>query len=392
MWQWYHFLQGQVPHGRPVLRLNLDETSIKFWYEPRQGLCRPKGQAPRIGLGRKASRAQLRKAFSHIAIICDDPCLQPHLPQVLLVNQRTVSAELHRRWNSLPGCNAKLWRGKSAWINKQTFAQVIRELGKVVRKRAGSHQAILLLDAHKCHFSTSTLSACREYNIWPVLIPARMTSLLQPLDTHVFSRFKMFLRTRLHQTMLTGANEDLTSEQVIDALLHAIKGVLQRHSWAQAFNWNGFGPRLEVRAHLLEELAWQTPPVLQAELPAYTQFTECFPRGCEIPFMKLLSGVLPRTHCGHKRPRKKAAVEGTDSGDVPTWKMRLRPRLFGRAVVAKGKSIPVPVCTVSPASSIERPKHSGLMMSKGGHPLPTLKRLPSIRHRPGTDLPRKSSG
>ena len=137
VWQWFHFLQGRVPHGRQVLRLNLDETSIRFWYEPQKGLRRPRGQVPRAGFARKASRAQLRKAFSHVAIICDDTSLQPHLPQVLLVNERTVSAELNRRWTSLPGCNVKLWRGKSAWINNKVFAKIIREVGKVLRARAG---------------------------------------------------------------------------------------------------------------------------------------------------------------------------------------------------------------------------------------------------------------
>ena len=229
MWQWFHFLQKKIPPGRGVLRLNLDETSVRFFYEPRLGLRRPRGQVPRTGFARKATRGQLRKAFSHVAILCDDTSVQPYLPQVLLANERTVSAELHRRWASLPGCNAKLWRGKSAWINDKVFAKIIRELGKVLRVRAGGRQAILLLDAHKCHFCRHTLAACRDYDIWPVIIPARMTGLLQPLDTHVFSRFKMFLRTRLHQIMLTGANEDLTSEQVIGALLEAIKGVLQRH-------------------------------------------------------------------------------------------------------------------------------------------------------------------
>ena len=57
VWQWFHFLQGRVPPGRQVLRLNLDETSVRFWYEPRQGLRRPRGQVPRGGYARKASRA-----------------------------------------------------------------------------------------------------------------------------------------------------------------------------------------------------------------------------------------------------------------------------------------------------------------------------------------------
>ena len=386
VWQWFHFLQGQVPADRPVLRLNLDETSVRFWYQPCKGMRRPRCQVPRAGFARKASRAQLRKAFSHIAIISDDTSLQPYLPQMLLVNERTVSAELERRWTSLPGCNAKLWRGKSAWINDKLFAKIIRELGKVLRARAGGRQAILLLDAHRSHFSKCMLAACRDYDIWPVVIPARMTSLLQPLDTHVFSRFKMFLRTRLHQIMMTGANEDLTSEQVIDALLHAIKGVLQRHPWAPAFAQNGFGPTFEVRPHLLEALAWHTPPTIDLELPAYDQFAHCFPRRCDIPFMQLLSGVLPRAPGAPKRRRVEAAEDGSESAEVRTWNVRLRPRLFGRAVVAKAKPMPAPMPAMAPASSTERPAPSVPMMTLGGQLLPSLKRLPSMRRGPSTDL------
>ena len=124
MWQWFQFLRSRVPPNRQVLRLNLDETSIRFWYLPRMGLRRPKRQMPRTGFTRQASRSQLRKAFSHVAIICDDTSLQPHLPQVLLVNERTVSVEQLRRWRSLPGSNAQLWRRQSAWINDKVFAQI----------------------------------------------------------------------------------------------------------------------------------------------------------------------------------------------------------------------------------------------------------------------------
>ena len=159
MWQWFHFLQGQAPAGRPVLRLNLDETSVRFWYEPRKGLRRDAGDKPRKGFARQASRAQLRKAFTHVAIVCDDTTLQPYLPQVLLVNERTVSMELSRRWTALRGCNAKLWRGKSAWINEKVFAKILRELGKVLRERAGGRQAVLLMDAHKVHYSKGALAA-----------------------------------------------------------------------------------------------------------------------------------------------------------------------------------------------------------------------------------------
>ena len=379
MWQWYHFLVSQVPPGRPVLRLNLDETSVRFWYEPRLGLRRPTGRVPLVGHARQATRGQLRRAFSHVAIICDDASLQPHLPQVLLVNERTVTMEQYRRWAPLSGCNAKLWRGKSAWINDEIFARIIRELGKVLRARAGGRQAILLLDAHVCHFSRAALLACRDYGIWPVIIPARMTGLLQPLDTHVFSRFKMFLRTRLHQLMLTGASEDLTSEQVIDALLHAIKGVLQRHSWTPAFAKNGFGAVFEVRAHLLEVLAWHAPPAIGTELPALSQFAHCFPLRHQIPFMLLLGGVLPPAHRGSKREREEVAEDDIGHPEVRAWKVRLRPRLHGRAVVAKTKATTATLHRETPASSSGIPESPTTMMSPRGQPLPSLKRFPPRR-------------
>ena len=378
MWQWFHFLLDQVPPGRPVLRLNLDETSVKFWYEPRLGLRRLSSPKPRVGFARQASRSQLRRAFTHVAIICDDPTLQPLLPQILLVNERTVTVEQHRRWKSLPGSNAKLWRGKSAWINDEVFAKIIRELGKVVVAHAPGRQAILLMDAHNCHFAKGTLTACRDYDIWPVIIPARMTSLLQPLDTHVFARFKLFLRTRMHQLMLTGANEDLTSEQVIDALLHSIKGVLQRHCWDQAFERNGFGHDLNIRKHLLEEMAWTKPPAIVVDMPSYTQFAHCFPARHHIPFMQLLSGILPTAKRGIKRARVESAM-GEDAGEkVISWKDRLRPRVFGRTLLAKAKPMPGPTLGYTPPSA-EIVEPAKPMMTSSGHPLPSLKRFPPSR-------------
>ena len=97
---------GQIPPGCPVLRLNLDKTSVRFRYEPRQGLRRPTGPVPRADFARQASRVQLRRAFSHIALVCGDASLQPHRPQVLLVSERAVTTEQHQRWASLPGCDA----------------------------------------------------------------------------------------------------------------------------------------------------------------------------------------------------------------------------------------------------------------------------------------------
>ena len=51
----------------------------------------------------------------------------------------------------------------------------------------------------------------------------------------MFARFKMFVLTRLHQAMLMGEKRDLIFLQVMDALMHALKGVMQRDEWSTAF-------------------------------------------------------------------------------------------------------------------------------------------------------------
>ena len=121
VWQWFHFLLDQVPPGRSVLRLNLDETSVRFWYEPRQGLRSNSGPTRKTGCARQASRGQLRRAFTHVAIICDDASLQPYMPQVLLVNERTVTVEQtftvqHQQscsHSALPSVSNTIWRAAS---------------------------------------------------------------------------------------------------------------------------------------------------------------------------------------------------------------------------------------------------------------------------------------
>ena len=275
-WQWFRFLLAQVPPDRKPLILNLDETSIRFWYQPRLGLrARARHRLRGPGPARQASRGLLRKAFTHVAVICDDSAVQPLLPQVVLVNERTCTVKTLQGWKPLPACRAEVHREKSAWINNVKCAEVVSCIGQALRTHAPERQAILLMDAHISHFSLETLAAAYHHDIWPCILPAATTSVLQPLDTHVFARFKLFMRTRLHQTMLTGENRDLDFEQVMDGLMHAMKGVLQRVAWSTVFAQNGFGSRFEVRQGVLGQLGWTSPPDIVDELPCLAQFQSC---------------------------------------------------------------------------------------------------------------------
>ena len=193
------------------------------------------------------------------------------------------------------------------------------------------------MDAHTSHFSCEALRAARANGILPCIIPASMTSLLQPLDTHVFARFKLFLRTRLHQTMLQGPNRDLTVLEVMDALMHTMKGVLQSHEWDPIFTQNGFGMSFQVRPHLLEAMDFASTPDVGSGLPSLAQFQCCLPSGRCVPIMGLLSGLLPPVDDAPPTEPDPAPDMEVDESVVEPWSVRLRPRLHGR-VCPKAKA------------------------------------------------------
>ena len=68
-----------------------------------------------------------------------------------------------------------------------------------------------------------------------------MTWLLQPLDTHVFRKYKAYLR-QVYQEM-RGDNEvtDLDFAAFLQCVYRTIRSIMQGTRWASAFHGVGFG-------------------------------------------------------------------------------------------------------------------------------------------------------
>ena len=96
MWRWSNYLHALAcASGSAVLHINLDETHI---------LVRPpalRGNAVSVTLRRQrrrqrpqrnASTADQRLGFTLVALICDDPAVQPLLPQVIICGAQALTA------------------------------------------------------------------------------------------------------------------------------------------------------------------------------------------------------------------------------------------------------------------------------------------------------------
>lgn len=292
-WQWYNFYeQGVLAQGRSVLRLNIDETSIQC--------CEGRG----LGTVFRTRQARLkstipknvRKRFiSHVAVVCDCAAVQKQLPQYVVGNKITF---LLRDWEMLQRvvgdqiviCRCPLLfccaervavpvrRQDTAWVNALLFARIICHIGRVLKPYLDQYQPILLMDALPTHVARPVQLALRAAKILPVIVPARLTFAMQPLDTHVFLTMKCLLREMFDAQRIGGehhARKTLMVDFVI-ALRNTVRIVFGDRCWEQSFDENGYGwQQSRITAFRLAELEIRELFAVSSDAPALDDVALC---------------------------------------------------------------------------------------------------------------------
>ena len=291
VWQWYNYLQARAADGKRLLRINLDETSICLFQGDVKGTVFYDRKRDRTGErpAQRVSRAKRRTCLTHVGVICDDTALQPLMPQFLIGNSSTF---LMRDWAGLQArapANVTLVRQKSAWVNIRLLVQIVRRLGLLLRPHAGSCQPVLIMDACRVHFAEPVLRACRFWGLWPVLVPARLTWLLQPCDTHAFCRYKAKLKVAYQFSRVATARGDPDVANFLDCMYTAIREVFHGVRWSLAFEQDGFGrEQVGVSLSIQERLALQVPIAVPNLRPTEEQLRECVPRKAKVNWSLLL--------------------------------------------------------------------------------------------------------
>lgn len=390
VWTWWNWLETHVAPGKQVLKINLDETSVRFYYRSKKGLFFPSKRKGK-GLQRprhKTSKGDQRKALTHVGLICNSPEVQVLLPQVILGNCHTLPARRLPELQAKCRPNVHLWRLKSSWITKTTFVKIAAMLGKALAPVLDKYQPILLLDAHRVHISKEGLRSLSTHHIWPIVVPASTTWLMQPLDTHCFARYKQFLRSRYTHIMGHKGHAAFSVDAVVCAVNDCCLNVLQGIAWEYAFTGNGFGDKQQnVRLHLLDELDRKSLEFLTPKPISYSQLCCCFPHKADIPIDALFSDLLP----SHKYPEEH--VPPSSQSPLPaaslSWADRLRPRKsrsFVHTADSDAQAFDVGPDTTRQHSSFGRPGPTATccpIRSLGPATLatmPRLKRLPPDPH------------
>ena len=289
MWSWVNHLRSCVPEARQPLMLNLDETAVAFFHGDQRGnlvawkRARHDGPEP----VQRVSRRQLRGCVTHVAIIADRSDVQAVLPQVILGNEAMLLARVVRSMAGTLPPNVHLRRAKSSWTNIPTMIWVIQEVARALAPWVATHQPILLLDCARQHLHPSLARAAGRAGIWLAYIPAGLTWLLQPCDTHVFLRYKRHLRLGYARARAEAGDGQVTTERWLLLIADTIRSVLQGCPWRGAFSDNGLdGTQAALSSYVRKELG----PLL--ELPAPSNE----------PDEELVRAVLPRGTAVHLAP------------------------------------------------------------------------------------------
>jgi DDE superfamily endonuclease len=260
--------------GKSAIVVNLDETSVKCaWPQVRGNVVQPKmwvgkGIRPRA----KASLKQMRNAVTHVALLSDRPDIQAMLPQIFIGNEVAFPA------GEMDGAPAhprvQFWRERSSWNSVNHMKRILDEIARAL-SHIDKAQIILVFDAAPIHIHRSVLEHAMKLGIWLVCIPAGLTWLLQPLDTHVFSPYKAFLQNRFRSLRLAGS---VSKQQWLALLVEGATKFLCGRKWLRAFENNGFfNPRTDL-SKALRPYAGDPSRVPEVAISA-AQLSLCLPRG-----------------------------------------------------------------------------------------------------------------
>lgn len=228
----------------------------RSWPQVRGNVVRPqlwfqRGRGPAA----KANLKTIRTAVTHVALVCHKPEIQAVLPQIFIGNEVGFPAgELE---TFAKPAVVQFWREKSSWNSTLHMQRVLQEIAAVFVSFP-TMQPIVILDAAPIHLHASVLEQGMKSSVWLACVPAGLTWLLQPLDTHVFALYKAWLRNNFRAKLGQGP---VSVQQWLQLLSQGATTFLGGRCWDRAFEADGIiGSRQKLSAHLQDFAPMQAAP------------------------------------------------------------------------------------------------------------------------------------
>jgi hypothetical protein len=290
----------------------MDETSVSASHDTVKGWVVNAGVRAASNLTTVASRSGGPVlTCTLLGCICSDSAVQPFLPQVLLPKARASGAVPQYVLDQFSACGAPLefWHGTNGWVDYISMKHWATRLRSVVQSCHGVQTWILLvLDCATCHLDIRTIRHLRQLGIVVLLIPSKLTYLLQPCDVEVFGMFKDSLRRASLLKRLHNQDGLVPFGDWLSNVSGTVHGIISNVDWSDTFPRVGLAREYEaLRSDIASYVGYQDigprlPSVAEfAELigrPAHSELTQSLYRlilSSQVELADKLPGAMPKS-------------------------------------------------------------------------------------------------
>ena len=240
--RWFRWLTEVVLKDRDFVLVNMDETGVGHVQKEKKGYSvNPAGdehrQFERFGTDKSGVDYTDMKT-SLLGVVCSDPTVQPHLPQFVLPKYRAKKLPPQYLLESYErmGYPLIIKHGTTGWNDEETMKEFLLELRTVIYSIDPKKWILLVLDDARCHVSRAMLNYIKILGFLVIVIPARLTWLLQMLDVYVFAEFKRRLRRATTAALLATPTGSLGTGGWVPLLGQTCQEVLVRADWQRTFS------------------------------------------------------------------------------------------------------------------------------------------------------------
>ena len=230
--RWSRWLQGVLGRDRRVVVVNIDETGMANVKEGRYGVVVSRGRQRALDNVERADQRYLSRC-TLVAAIADDAATQAVLPQVFLPRQAAAATPSRAAIQAVveAGAPAECWHGSGGFLSASLLRQYLTKLRAAVRLARPGWRVVIAMDAANSHTNLKVLRHARRLGMHLLLVPARMTWMLQPLDTHVFAVLKRRMRHLVMEQRMAAARGRITSAAVLRCAAIAAREIHSSGDW-----------------------------------------------------------------------------------------------------------------------------------------------------------------
>ena len=410
-WKWSNFWASQRAFRRRLVHINMDETAIRFWEKSgSQGyIVVPPRMVKKHFLEREngATLAERRSVCSYVAFISDDERINELLPQIIIVNEHTISASDVAALQEPLALSTTLFvmRRKSAWVTGELLQDIIKLLQKCLESQLEMIHALLLLDCSPVHATERIARACARAGFLLHFVPSNMTGIMQPLDVYTFADFKRAIREEYEEEAIKSDAGKVKPLAVLELTFRCIVRVVQGKAWRHAFLGCGFGGKqLYIGERIRRRMSWQKGcPSVGDDVPSLHELQKVWSTRRSLPIGWLFHRAVSGPGAGAGLSDGDSTAVTVASCSESAWHGRLRSSSFlGRAAAASSSKsagpqwrprprvpLPKPAPVAPPSPSLSPGKvtvaTAAPMMMRPGLPVgrPLLpRRRPSLRDQP----------